>query len=122
MGRTPSQHQAEIIAIMRAAKKLLQYASQGQIIIHTNSQTALRALENPIFTSKTALATSMALDTLARASTTSVVLSWSKPNPKHAGVAKPISLANDATTLDPREEEPVTTIPITFVKACINSV
>jgi Reverse transcriptase (RNA-dependent DNA polymerase)/Endonuclease-reverse transcriptase len=122
MGRASSHFQAEIIAIMRAAEMLLQYASQGQIIIHTGSQAALKALEKPSFNSKTVLATSMALDTLARASTTSVVLSWSKPNLKHEGIVKAISLAKHATTLDPEEEEPVTPIPKSFVKTYINSV
>ena len=100
---------------------LLQYPSQGQIIIHTVSQAALVALESPVFTSKTVLATSMALDELATASTAQLVLTWMKPTPKTKGIDSAIRLAQHATTLSPEEDEPVIPTPKFFVKQYLNN-
>ena len=107
---------------MRAAETLLQHPSQGQIIIHTDSQAAVKALESPVFTSKTVLATSMALDDLALTCTTQLVLTWTRPiTKKHIGIDSAIRLANHSTTLLPREEEPVIPTPKSFVKQYLHN-
>ena len=64
----------------------------------------------------------MALDELARVSTAQVVLTWAKPNDKTEGIVISNLLAQQATTLPPREEEPVTPTPKSFVKHYINNV
>ncbi len=115
LGRVPTLFQAEIIAIMRAAEMLLQYSNQGQIIIHTTSKAAVTALESPTFTSKTVLATSMALDELARASPAQLVLTWARPTTTVKGIDSAIRLAQQSTTLLPREGGQVVPAPKSFV-------
>ena len=119
LGHTPSLFQAEITAITQAAVMLLQYADIGQIIIYTTSISAVTALENPVYTSKTTLAASIALDELSQVCTSQVVLSWKKPNLKMEGAAQAASLAFHATTIKMKETElalSVLPVPKSFIK------
>ena len=121
LGWVPTHFQAEITAIMKAAETLLHYSNNGQIIIHTTSMAAIQALDSPVFTSKTVLATAMALDELAQANSAQLVLTWAKSTPKVEGIAVALHLAHYATTQVPREEEPVIPTPRSFVKRHLNA-
>jgi len=59
MGTTPTVYQAELTAILRATEALLPFAPRGQIIIHRDSQAALKALNSPVITLKRVLTTAI---------------------------------------------------------------
>ena len=121
LGWTSTQYQTELLAILKAAETLLQHTNHGQIIIHSTSQAAVKALESPVFTSKIALAASVALDELAQATNTQVLLAWIKPHQKQGGPAWANLLAQQATSLTTREDELVIPTPKSFVKKYINT-
>jgi ribonuclease HI len=93
MGTAPSVFQAELTALFRAAEGLLPYAKQGPIVLHSDSQAALLALNSPIITSKLVLATAHALDILALTCSSTVKLTWVKAHAGHAGNVLADSLA-----------------------------
>ena len=121
LGWTSTHYQTELLAILKAAETLLQHTNHGQIIIHSTSQAAVKALESPVFTSKIALAASVALDELAQATNTQVLLAWIKPHQKQGGPAWANLLAQQATSLTTREDELVIPTPKSFVKKYINT-
>jgi hypothetical protein len=121
LGAAPTAHLAAVFAIMEAATALLPYATDGPIIIHTSSQAALRALENPIINSKTVLATSVMLDALALASSTKVALAWASPHSKSQGLASAKLASSLATAMTPSEPEPVIPVPASYSKSRIDA-
>jgi ribonuclease HI len=81
LGIFPSVFQAEVVPILLAAEKLLEFADHGKIVIHSDSQAALQVLNNPVVTSQTVLAAMLNLDTFAKKQVIS--LWWVKAHVGH---------------------------------------
>jgi ribonuclease HI len=120
MGPDPSVHQAELTAILRAAEGLLPYAKRGDIIIHSDSQAAIRSLDSPVITSKLVLTTAYALDVLAMTTNYTVTLAWIKAHAGHAGNDKADSLAKQGAAMHPADLDQVVPLPRTHFNHLVN--
>jgi ribonuclease HI len=109
LGKYPTVFQAEVMAVHHAAEKLLEYVAFGNIVIHSDSQAALLALDNPVITAKTVLATVLNLDKLAERQ--KVELTWVRAHIGTMGNERADMLAktgSNTTTMDP---EPIIPVP-----------
>jgi ribonuclease HI len=121
MGTAPSKFQAEMTAIFRAAEALQPLVHLGHIVIHSDSQAVVLALNQPTITSKTTLATILALETLATASNSSVKVAWASTKSGSTKMRMATELANRGALLPPTEPEPVVPPPKTHIISAINA-
>ena len=121
MGTAPSKFQAEMTAILRVAEALRPLVHLGPIVIHSDSQATVSALNRPTITSKTTLATIFALEALALSSNSSVKVAWVAKKFNSVNLRKATELANRGALLPPTEPEPVVPPPKTHIISVINT-
>lgn len=117
LGTYPTVFQAEIMAIFAAAEKLVEYAHLGSIVIHSDSQAALMALDNSIVKATTVMATMIRLDELSSKQT--VKLSWIKAHVGIPGNEKADQLAKAGSEMISHEPEPIIPVPLRELKQSI---
>jgi hypothetical protein len=116
LGGAPNQFQTDLMAIQLAAVLLRQHAQVGPIALHTTSKPALQVLDQPSFTSSTALATAAMLDELSEGCRVPVVLSWGKAGTKHTNTDQAVLLARQASAMPVPRDAPVVATSKTCLK------
>jgi ribonuclease HI len=119
LGTYPTVFQAEVTAIHEAAEELLKFASLGKIVIHSDSQAALMALNSASVTAATVLSTMQNLDVLAMEQ--EVKLTWVRAHVGLVGNERADTLAKKGAALIPTDPEPIVPVPLCQLKRDIRA-
>lgn len=118
LGIYPTVFQAEIMAIFEATETLQAYANLGTIVIHSDSQAAIKALDKADVESKVVLAAMQNLDKLAVKQ--KVKICWVKAHAGNPGNEIADLLAKKGAITTTMEPEPIVPVPSSYIDCDIS--
>ena len=118
LGTKTTVFQAELHAIKAAAEMLAEVAGK-RVIIYSDSQAAIKALDNPIISSYLVDDTRVALNTAVQQCGKDITIRWVKAHAGHPGNEMADQLAKEGALNPGMEAEQQTKIPVSYWKQAL---